>query len=103
MTTADTHCPQLHNTCVSHLHYIFVAVVRDKIKLILAQNQTITDTRNELIKMHHRLVVSMTRTTNGRMKDTTLMVACQVECPSSVTALSAQMIVFQIVLTPLHQ
>jgi hypothetical protein len=61
------------------------------------------DTRYELIKMHHRLVVPTTGATNGRMKDTMSMVACQVECPSSVTTLSAQMIVFQIVLAPLGQ
>jgi hypothetical protein len=58
------------------------------------------DTQYELIKMHHRLVDPTTGTTDGGMKNTTLMVTRQVECPSSVTALSAKMIVFQIVLAP---
>ncbi len=55
----------------------------------------------ELVKMHHCLVFPMTQTTIGRMKDTTLMVARQVECTSSVAALSTKMIVFQTMLTPL--
>jgi hypothetical protein len=61
------------------------------------------DTRYEIIKMHHCLVIPTTGTTDGPIKDTMSMVARQVECASSVAALSAKMIVFQIVLTPLHQ
>jgi hypothetical protein len=103
MTTTDTRCPQYIHTCVSCLHYIFITLVRQEIELIAAKNRPIMDTHYKIIKTHHCLVVPTTWTTVGHMKDTTLMVAHQVECASSVAALSAKMIVFQIVLTPLHQ
>ncbi len=101
MTTAG--CPQLHTHLCKLSALYFIAVVRHKIELVLAQNQPIMDTRYEIIKIHHCLVVPTTGTTNGCMKDMTLMVACQVECASSVAALSAKMTVFQIILTPLCQ
>jgi hypothetical protein len=75
----------------------------DTIELVLTHNQPITDIRYEIIEMHHHLVIPMTRTTDGHMKDMTSMVARQVECASIVAALSAKMSFFLIILTPLHQ
>ncbi len=69
-----------------------------RLNSLLKKKLAITYTSQELIHMHNHLVVPIIRTITGCMKVVTSMVACQVECASSATALSPKMIVFQFIL-----